>query len=158
MSGLLGYLISIVLLLGVGAIFFYTIDAVAKDAFLAKIAKIAVGCLLLVVFIMATAAVLGMGGAASTISPAAIITFAVGVLVLIVVLYIIDLILTWVAGQMGVAEPIVKAIQYVITVVALIALLILAGNALLGGTRMGTSLGLSSNYFAVPNIMREERR
>ena len=68
MTGLLGFLISMILLLGVGAIFFITIDAVAKDALLAKIAKIAVGCLILVVFIMAVAAVLGFGGAALAIS------------------------------------------------------------------------------------------
>ena len=132
-SSLLGFIVSLIVLFGVAAIFFISIDRIAKDAFLAKIAKIAVGCLVLIVFVLAVAAVLGLGGGASAISPYGIIIFAIGVLVLIVVLYLVDLFLNWLAPQMGVAAPVVSAIQYIIAAVALIALLYVAGNALLGG-------------------------
>lgn len=132
-SGLLGFLISLIVLFAVGAIFFLVIDRVAKDAFLAKIAKIVIGCLILIAFIIAIAGVLGFGGGGIAASPQAIVTFAVAVLVLVVVLYLIELFLGWLASNMGIGAPIVDAIRFVITVVALIALILVAGSALLGG-------------------------
>lgn len=132
-SSLLGFLISLIVLFAVGAIFFLTIDRVAKDAFLAKIAKIVIGCLILIAFVLAIAGVLGFGGGGLAASPQSIVIFAVGVLVLIVVLYLIDLFLGWLAANMGIGAPIVEAIRFVITVVALIALILIAGDALIGG-------------------------
>jgi hypothetical protein len=141
-SGLLGFLITIIVLFAVGAIFFLTIDRVAKDAFLAKIAKIVVGCLILIAFIIAIAGVLGFGGGGVSASPQSIVIFAVAVLVLIVVLFLIDLFLTWLAANMGLAPPIVQAVSFVITVVALIALILVAGDALIGGgAEIGRHLG-----------------
>jgi hypothetical protein len=141
-SGLLGFLVSLILLFGVAAIFFLTIDRVAKDAFLAKISKIAVGCLLLIAFIMAIANVLGFGGAALSASPMGIIIFAVGVLVLVVVLYIIDVVVDWIAANMGMAANLAVIIKFVVSVVALIALLLLAGSALIGGGSLDLSHSL----------------
>ena len=132
-SGLLGFLVTIVVLFAVGAIFFLTIDRVAKDAFLAKIAKIVVGCLILIGLIVAIAGVLGLGGGGVSASPQSIVMFAVAVLVLIVVLFLIDLFLGWLAANMGLTPPVVQAINFVITVVALIALILVAGDALIGG-------------------------
>ena len=134
-ASLLGFLVSLVILFGVAAIFFIAVDDVAKHPVLAKIAKIAVGCLILVVFILAVANVLGFGGAGmASVSPWGIIVFAVGVLVLLAVLYIIDLVLNWLAPQLGLAAPVVEAIRFVIAVVAIIALLLVAGDALLSGS------------------------
>jgi hypothetical protein len=153
MSGLIAFIISIILLLGVGAIFFITIDGIAKDALLAKIAKIAVGCCLLIAFILAVAAALGFGGSAFSATPQGIITFAVGVLILIAVLYIVDMVLRWIGSAMGVGEPIVTAIRYIITVVALICLLLLAASALL--SKGGASI---PGFGPMPNIMAPEKR
>lgn len=71
-------------------------------------------------------------------APESIVVFAVGVLVLIVVLYLVDLFLGWLAANMGIGAPIVEAIRFIITVVALIALILIAGGALIGG---GGNLG-----------------
>jgi hypothetical protein len=131
-SSLVGFLVSIIVLFAVGAIFFLTIDRIVKDAFLAKIAKIVIGCLILISFVLAVAAVLGLGGGFSA-SPQSIVIFGVGVLVLIVVLYLVNLFLDWLAPNMGMSPGIVEAIRFVITVVALIALILIAGAALLGG-------------------------
>ncbi len=139
-SGLLGFLISIVVLFGVGAIFFKTVDGIAKNALLATIAKIAIGCLILIVFILAVASVLGFSGPGVSVGPWGIIVFAVGVLVLLVVMYIIDLVLNWLAPQMGLAAPVVEAVRFIVSVIAVIALLLVAGDALLGGSAM-LSLG-----------------
>jgi hypothetical protein len=136
-SGLLGFIVTLIVLFAIGAIFFLTIDRVVKDAFLAKIAKIVVGCLILIAFVLAIAGVLGFGGGLSA-SPQSIVIFAVGVLVLIVVLYLVDLFLGWLGPNMGLGSGIVEAVRFVITVIALIALILVAGNALIGG---GTLLG-----------------
>lgn len=131
-SSLLGFIINLIVLFAIGFIFFLTIDRVAKDALLAKIAKVVVGCLILIAFVLAVAGVLGIGGAVAP-SPYSIVIFAVAVLVLIVVLYLIDAFLNWIAPQMGLGAPIVQAINFVITAVALIALILVAGDALIGG-------------------------
>ena len=138
-SGLLGFIISLIVLFGIGTIFFLTIDNVAKNPFLAKIAKIVIGCLILIALVLALAGVLGFGGGL-TISPYAIVIFAVGVLVLIVVLYVVDLFLSWLGPNMGLGAGIVEAVRFVITVVALIALILIAGDALIGGGSGGSSL------------------
>jgi hypothetical protein len=145
-SGLLSFLITLIVLFAIGFIFFLAIDRVVKDAFLAKIAKVVIGCLILIAFIIAIAGVLGLGGGVSA-SPGAIITFAVGVLVLIVVLYLVELFLGWLAANMGIGAPIVDAIRFVITVVALIALILVAGSALIGG-------GSAGNYFSFRGLER----
>ena len=122
-GSLMGFIISLIVLFGVGAIFFIAVDGIAKNPMLAKIAKIAVGCLILIVFVMAVASVLGFGGAGASVGPYGVIIFAVGVLVLLVVMFIIDLFLNWLAPAMGLAAPVVEAIRYVVTVIAIIALL-----------------------------------
>ena len=131
-SSLLGFIITLIVLFAIGAIFFLTIDRVVKDGFLAKIAKIVIGCLILIAFVLAIASVLGLGGGGLANIAAVIVVFAVGVLVLIVVLYLVELFLGWIAGNMGIGGPIVDAIRFVITVVALIALILVAGSALVG--------------------------
>jgi hypothetical protein len=131
-SSLLGFIVTLIVLFAVGAIFFLTIDAVAKNPLLAKIAKIVIGCLILIAFVLAVAGVLGFGGGVSA-TPGSIVVFAVAVLVLIVVLYLVELFLGWLAANMGIGAPIVEAIRFVITAVALIALILVAGTALIGG-------------------------
>ena len=108
-SSLLGFIITLIVLFAIGAIFFLTIDRVVKDGFLAKIAKIVIGCLILIAFVLAIAGVLGLGGGGLAASPQSIVVFAVGVLVLIVVLYLVELFLGWIAGNMGIGGPIVEA-------------------------------------------------
>jgi hypothetical protein len=52
---------------------------------------------------------------------------------LIVVLYLVNLFLNWLGPNMGMTAGIIEAIRFVITVVALIALILIAGTALIGG-------------------------
>ena len=152
-SGLLDFLITIIVIVGTGALFFITIDKVAPDATLNKIGKIAVGVVLAVVLLLAVKAVLFGGGAALT--GGGIIMFAIGIIVLLVVLYLIDLLLTWAGEQIN--ATLAQAIKYVVFAVALIALLVLADKSFFGGRYvagpvMGDALG------PTPSIMRPERR
>ncbi len=146
-SSLFGFIIGIIVLFAIGAIFFLTIDRVAKDPFLAKIAKIVIGCLILIALVLAVAGVLGFGGGGLAASPQSIVTFAVGVLVLIAVLYLIDLFLGWLGPNMGLAGGVVEAIRFIVTVVALIAMILIAGAALVGG-------GTGGGYFPFRGVER----
>lgn len=133
-SGLVQFLINIVALLGAGAIFFLSIDKVAPDAFFAKIAKIAIGVMLLIALIVTVAAVFGLATGV-TVAPLGIVYFAVAVIVAVVVLYIINLVLDWVATQMGPGggvPPWVAPVKYVLGAIVLIGLLIAAANFLFG--------------------------
>jgi hypothetical protein len=134
-GGLMQFLINIIALFAAGAIFFISIDKVAPDEFFARIAKIAIGALLLIAFLVTIAAVLGWGAGGVAISPMGIIWFAVAVIVAVVVLYVVNLIVDWLAANMGLA-PMAATIKYVLGAVVLIALLIAAAN-LLFGYKMG---------------------
>lgn len=132
-SALFDFMIGIILLLATGFVFFLVIDKIATDATLNKIAKIAVGVVLLVVFLFALKAVFFGGGAGLHIDPHGFLYFCIGVIVILVVLYIIDLVLGWIGGAMGMGGELITVVKYVIFAVALIAMLVLADRTLLGG-------------------------
>ncbi len=137
-SALFDFLISIILLLAVGFIFFLVVDRIAPEPTLNKIGKIAVGVVLLVVFLFACKSVFFGGGGGLHIDPKGFLYFAIGVIVVLIALFIIQAVLDWIAAQMGMGAPIVEIIKYVIFGVALIALLVLADRTLLGGSITGS--------------------
>ena len=57
------FIVNLIALLAAGGIFFLAIDKVAFDAFFAKIAKIAIGALLLIALVFTVAAVFGLATA-----------------------------------------------------------------------------------------------
>jgi hypothetical protein len=130
-SGLVQFVINIIALLASGAIFFLSIDKIAPDAFFAKIAKIAIGALLLIAVVVIIAGVFGLGGGGVAIAPYAIVWFAVAVIVAVVVLYIINIIVDWIGANMG-GGPWIAIIKYVLGAIVLIGLLVAAANLLFG--------------------------
>jgi hypothetical protein len=142
--GLVQFIINIVAILAAGGIFFVSIDKVSPDAFFAKIAKIAIGAMLLIALIVTVAAVFGLAGGLA-VSPLGVVWFAVAVIVAVVVLYIIDMVIDWVAGQMGGANW-AGPVKYVLGAIVLIALLIAAANLLFGVNVVGGRL-----HAAIPN-------
>src|SRR5580765_669244 len=139
-SGLVDFLVNIVALLAAGAIFFASIDKVAPDAFFAKIAKIAIGALLIIALILTLAGVLGWGGKGVAVSPIGVVWFAVAVIVAVLVLYIINFVVDWIAasmssppdGQPASGAPWTTPVKYVLGVLVLIALLVAAANLIFG--------------------------
>jgi hypothetical protein len=129
-SGLVQFLVNIVALLGAGAIFFVSIDKIAPDAFFAKIAKIAVGVLLLIALIVTIAAVFGLAGGVA-ISASGILYFAIAVIVAVVILYVVNLIVDWIATNMG-GGPWAGIVKYVLGAIVLIGLLLAAANMFFG--------------------------
>jgi hypothetical protein len=129
-SGLIQFVINVIALLAAGGIFFVSIDRVAPDAFFAKIAKIAIGALLLIALVITLAAVFGLAGSGVTVSPLGVVWFAVAVIVAVVILYIVNLVIDYIGREMG--GPWVTPVKYVLGAIVLIGLLIAAANTLFG--------------------------
>jgi hypothetical protein len=148
-SALMDFLITLVVICGAGGLFFVAIDRIAPDPFLNKIGKIAVGVVLLVVLLLAIKGVLFGGGVA--ISAGGIIAFAIGLIVLLVVLFLIDKVLDFLGGT--VSAWLADIIRYVVFAIALIALLVLADRSLFGARYTG-----AMDFGGTPSIMKPERR
>ena len=158
MSGLVGFVVNIIALLAAGAIFFLSIDKVAPDAFFAKIAKIAIGALLLIALVVTVAAVFGLAGGV-TIAPYGLIYFAIAVIIAVAVLYIINLVLDWVATQMSSppnsAPPTwVIPVKYILGVIVLVGLLIAAANVMFG-YRVPLRAGVGATHTADTGHLRQ---
>jgi hypothetical protein len=129
------FLIAVVGLCIIVYLIFLALDFIAPDERFKLIARYAVGGTALLVFLVAIKGVLFGGGGAMAITPLAVIEFAIGLIVVMVVLYIIYMVIDFMAPG-NLAVP----IKYVIGAIALIAILIVAEKALFGG-----GLGFISN-------------
>lgn len=143
-SALMDFLIAIVGLCLVVGLFFFAIDFMAPDERFKKIAKWAVGGVALLVFLFAIKGVLVGGGGMQGFTPQGVIEFAIGLLVVMVVLFIIYYVVDFIAP-----DPFKVPVKYVIGAIALIALLVLAERALFGGGLgfLPSSMGRRSELF-----------
>lgn len=140
-SALISFLITFVGLAIIVGMIFIALDYIAKDDFMKRIGKIAVGGCAILVLLIALRGVFFGGGAAGGIAPMALIEFAIGVIVLIVIFYLINMAVDmWLAQWAG-------PINYVLCALMLIILLVLAGQALFGG-----GLGLISSASTFPRL------
>jgi hypothetical protein len=129
-SGLVQFLINIIAILAAGGIFFVSIDKVAPDPFFAKVGKIAIGALLLIALIVTAAAVFGLGGGGVTVSTLGVVWFAVAVIVAVVILYLANMVIDWIAREAN--APWSVPAKYVLGAIVLIGLLVAAANLLFG--------------------------
>jgi hypothetical protein len=127
-SGLMDFLISLVILAIVVGLIFLALEKIAPDEFFKKIAKYAIGGVALVLALFAIKAVLFGGGGAVVLNPLGVIAFAIGLIVLLVVLYVIYMAIDYFAPE-GWAVP----IKYIVGAIAIIVILLLAQQVLLGG-------------------------
>jgi hypothetical protein len=126
-GGLWSFVITCVGLALIVGLIWVAIAMLEVDEGFKNIARLAVGGLALLIFLIAVGAALGLGGSGMVaISPVALIEFAIGLIVVLVVIYIAKLVIT----RFGVM---VTEINYVLAAVALIVILIMAGKALFGG-------------------------
>lgn len=140
MSGLLALIIGVILLVAVVAIFFLVIESIVKDALLQRIGKIVIGVLALVSVISAIWGAL-FGGGAGIPTGTNLIGFAVGLLIILAVVYIASIAITW-FGFM------VTELQYLLSLIALIAVLLVAGTTLF--PEAGKSLGIQLPRISQP--------
>lgn len=131
-SGLFDFLIAIVELIIVGAIIFAGLDFILTDERFKKIARLAIGGVLVLAFLFAIKGVLFGGGGAFAISPIGILYFAIGVIVLLVVWYLISMALDFMATFFPPIGPFIVAIKFVVSAIMLIVLLLLAADLMFG--------------------------
>lgn len=137
-SALIDFLIAIVGLCIVVYLIFLALDFIAPDEKFKQIARYAVGGAALLIFLVAIKGVLfGGGGGILGASPVGVIEFAIGLIVVMVVLYLVYMVIDYIAP-----EPLKVPVKYVIGAIALIAILILAERVLMGG-----GLGMISGNF-----------
>jgi hypothetical protein len=135
-NALIDFVIALIAIGGSVAIFFVAIPFLFTNATMIQIARIAIGVVAAVALLVALKAVL-FGGGGPGINPMGIVYFAVGVIVVLVVLYLVKLVLGY-ANLGEWQEPILM----VLGAVCLIALLLLAANSLfgVGGPLLGGTL------------------
>lgn len=131
-SGLFDFLIVLVVLGGAVLLFMYAIEGISPNPLFTKIAKLAVGVAALVAFLFAVKAVFFGGAGAMALSPVGVIYFAIGILVVLVVLYLVKLIIGKFVPEF--AEPIL----FVVGAIALVVLLSLAASTMFGGGPVGS--------------------
>src|SRR5882724_1316312 len=128
-SALIDFLIAVVGLCIIIYLIFLAIDFITPDDRFRLFARYAVGGAALLVFLVAIKGVLFGGGVAGiAVSPVGVIEFAIGLIVVMVVLYIIYMVI----DRLAPAELAVP-VKYIIGAIALIAILILAERVLFGG-------------------------
>lgn len=147
-NALLDFFVGVILLVAVVAVFFLTVEKIVKDPLLIKIGKVVIGALALVILIIAAwGALFGGSRGGAVVSGAGLIYFAVGFLIVIAVVFVIDRVIAY-FGFM------VAELQYLLGLVALIAVLLLAGDALFGGGRVMGSIG---GHLSAPGPIIKER-
>ena len=145
-SALIDFLITLIGLVFIGAIIFMAIDFISTDDRFKKIGKFAVGGILVILFLLAIKGVLFGGGAAAILSPLGMVYFAISVIVILVVWFIINWFLGWVGGFFPPIGQFMQVIKFVVGAVVLIAILVAAADLLLGGgTILGSGLGRHSS-------------
>ena len=127
-SALMDFLIAIIGLCLIVALFFLAIEKISPDEFFKKVARYAIGGVALIAFLLAVKGVLFGGTGAISVTPMGLIQFAIGLLVVMVVLYLVYLVVDFLAP-----DPFRIPIKYVVGAIALISLLILAQGVLFGG-------------------------
>jgi hypothetical protein len=149
-SALFDFFIALILLVGAVALFFYAIEGMSPDALFTKIARLAVGLVAVVIFLYAIKAVFFGGGGGVSITPLGVIQFAIGIIVVLLVIYVAKAAISFFLPQFAVP------IMYIIGGVALIALLALFAQIFFGG---GLSLGSGSGgALNRPLIQQQQQR
>lgn len=133
-SSLMDFLIILVGLIIIGAMIFAAIEFIATDPRFKQISRFAVGGILVLLFLYAVKGVLfGGGGGTGLVTPLALLYFAIAVIVILVVWFLIDWALKWLAGVFPPLAPFMSVITFVISALVLIAILVAAADLLVGG-------------------------
>jgi uncharacterized membrane protein len=127
-SGLIDFLISVVGLIGIFYMIYVALDGIVPDERMKQIARIALGIAGTILALLMIKAVLFGGAGGPTVTPGAVIEFAVAIIVIYVVFYILNMVIDWIA-----MPALAPALHYLLAALVLIAMLLAAEQALFGG-------------------------
>lgn len=132
-SGLIDFLIGLIVLCAAVAMIYRAIPFLSPDGTFTQIARWAIGVVALIALLKAAAQVFfGGGGSGVHMDGLSLIYFAIGLIVLLVVVYLIYYALAVVCPAEWLSP-----VKYVIGALALIVLLLLAAQVLFGANVMG---------------------
>ena len=138
LSAVFNFFIILVELCVIGALIFAALDFIATDERFKRIAKIAVGGVLVVLFMFAVKAVFSGGEGGMNMTPLGFLYFAVGVILVLLVWYVIDAVLGWIAATWApFLAPALGIIRFVLAGLMLVVILLIAANVLFGASLGG---------------------
>lgn len=126
-SALFALVITIIVIFAVVAMLYLALPKISPDETFTQIGKIGIGVIALILLLRACWAVLFGGGGATGISETGLIHFAVGLIGVLIVIFLIYMAVDYLIPQFS------TPVKYVVGGVALIAILLLAETVLLGG-------------------------
>ena len=137
-SALIDFLIGVVVLCAIVYLLFLALPRISPDETFTQIAKVVIGVLALIVLLFAVKAVLFGGGGALSLSLPGLVSFAIGLIVVLIVIFLAYMAIDFFIPQFAVPA------KYVVGGICLIALLYLVGQVLMGGNpfpkfRLGSS-------------------
>jgi hypothetical protein len=138
LGGVFNFFIILVELCVIGAMIFAALEFIATDPRFKQIAKIAVGGVLVVLFLFAVRAVFVGGSGGMNLTPLGFLYFAIGVILALLVWYVIDAMLGWIAANWFTPmAPALGIIRFVIAGLMLVVILLIAANVLFGASLGG---------------------
>jgi hypothetical protein len=127
-SSLLDFLISVVGLIGIFYMIYIALDGIVPDARMKQIARVALGVAGTILALLMIKSVLFGGAGGPVITPANVIEFAIAIIVIYAVFFLLNLLIDWIA-----LPALAPALKYVLAAIVLIAMLVAAEKALFGG-------------------------
>jgi len=128
-SSLLDFLISIVGLIGIFYMIYIALDGIVPDDRMRQIARVALGIAgTILALLMIKSVLFGGAGGGPVISPSNVIEFAIAIIVIYAVFFLLNLLIDWIA-----LPALAPALKYVLAAIVLIAMLVAAEKALFGG-------------------------
>ena len=138
LSGVFNFFIILIELIVIGAMIFMAMDFISTDERFKKIAKLAVGGVLFVLFAFAVRAVFVGGAGGMNLTPLGFLYFAVAVILVLIIWYVIDAALGYIAAKwFPVIAPALAIIRFVLAGLMLVVILLIAADVLFGASLTG---------------------
>ena len=152
LSSVFNFIIILVELCFIGALIYAAIEFIATDERFKYIAKIAVAGVLVVLFLFAVKAVFSGGGGGMNLTPLGFLYFAIGVILVLVVWFIIDKVLAYAAGLFPPLGAVMSIVQFVLAAIVLVVILLIAANVLFGAGVGTSNLPFRFSDSAMPRL------
>lgn len=157
LSSVFNFIIILVELCFIGALIYAAIEFIATDERFKYIAKIAVAGVLVVLFLFAVKAVFSGGGGGMNLTPLGFLYFAIGVILVLVVWFIIDKVLAYAPGlfpdrMLAPLGAVMSIVQFVLAAIVLVVILLIAANVLFGAGVGTSNLPFRFSDSAMPRL------
>jgi hypothetical protein len=138
LGGVFNFFIILVEIFIIGGMIWLAIDFIGTDDRFKRIAKFAVGGVLLILFLFAVRDVFGGGGGSGmNLTPVGFLYFAIGVILTLIVWFVIDYVIGVLANWWTPLSAVLPLVRFVLAGLMLVVILLIAANVLFGTSVMG---------------------